>query len=101
MQVVLLCALCWCLTFSNHEDVNKDVDIVVVTHDAFVYAKQGLETVKQNTDWQRARLHIVDSGSHAEAVSWFEEFCESCYENLSSCRKGRIDGHIWRSCACC
>jgi GT2 family glycosyltransferase len=62
----------------------KEVDIVVVTFNAFIYAKQGLETLKRNTDWQKARLHLVDSGSNTESLSWFEEFCESWFCRFST-----------------
>lgn len=61
---------------------NIPVQIVIVTHDALQYAKQGLTALKDHTDWNRATLHIVDSGSSRESLSWFSRFCSNSFCTL-------------------
>lgn len=64
--------------------VGQRTDVVIVTHNALMYAQKGLLSVKTNTDWRTSRLYIVDSGSDVETISWLEQFCEPSFCTFSS-----------------
>ena len=68
-------------TVLNHSTLNSErqVHIVIVTHDALPFAKKGFRSLLANTDWANARLSIVDSGSNAAAQKWFKSFCEPSF----------------------
>ena len=63
---------------------HRSVGIVIVTHDALRASEQGLLALKERTDWRRAKLTIVDSGSNGDNLAWFISYCERSFCTLFS-----------------
>ena len=65
--------------FQNTAPSASLIDVVVVTHDALTYARQGLVSIKQHTLWNESSLILVDSGSTQETLQWLTAFCSPTF----------------------
>jgi len=83
----ITCILCYALVllgvllfrFQNTAPSASLIDVVVVTHDALTYTRQGLVSIKQHTLWNESSLILVDSGSTQETLQWLTAFCSPTF----------------------
>jgi len=83
----ITCILCYALVllgallfrFQNTAPSASLIDVVVVTHDALTYTRQGLVSIKQHTLWNESSLILVGSGSTQETLQWLTAFCSPTF----------------------